>query len=73
METTARRSGGGLLEGFYRVVMSQNSVYITFVIAGAFLGERVRYAFLRISDMKISLFWGKGNQKNELLDSFWQS
>ncbi|KAJ7971554.1 Cytochrome b-c1 complex subunit 9 [Quillaja saponaria] len=40
METTARRSGGGLLEGFYRVVMRRNSVYVTFVIAGAFLGER---------------------------------
>ncbi|KAL6145585.1 PREDICTED: cytochrome b-c1 complex subunit 9-like [Fragaria vesca subsp. vesca] len=37
---TARRSGGGLFEGLYRVIMRRNSVYVTFVIAGAFLGER---------------------------------
>nr|GLL32385.1 hypothetical protein DM860_017943 [Ipomoea trifida]GMD21346.1 cytochrome B-C1 complex subunit 9-like [Ipomoea batatas]GMD22929.1 cytochrome B-C1 complex subunit 9-like [Ipomoea batatas]GMD56071.1 cytochrome B-C1 complex subunit 9-like [Ipomoea batatas]GME04182.1 cytochrome B-C1 complex subunit 9-like [Ipomoea batatas] len=36
----ARRSGGGLLEGLYRVIMRRNSVYVTFVIAGAFIGER---------------------------------
>ncbi|KAL6133646.1 hypothetical protein ACLB2K_065880 [Fragaria x ananassa] len=36
----ARRSGGGLFEGLYRVIMRRNSVYVTFVIAGAFLGER---------------------------------
>ncbi|XP_030475128.2 cytochrome b-c1 complex subunit 9 [Syzygium oleosum] len=40
MESAARRSGGGLLEGFYRVIMRRNSVYVTFVVAGAFLGER---------------------------------
>nr|GMD12650.1 cytochrome B-C1 complex subunit 9-like [Ipomoea batatas]GMD14406.1 cytochrome B-C1 complex subunit 9-like [Ipomoea batatas]GMD16086.1 cytochrome B-C1 complex subunit 9-like [Ipomoea batatas] len=38
--TAARRSGGGLFEGLYRVIMRRNSVYVTFVIAGAFLGER---------------------------------
>ncbi|XP_019249426.1 PREDICTED: cytochrome b-c1 complex subunit 9 [Nicotiana attenuata] len=40
METAARRSRGGLFEGLYRVLMRRNSVYVTFVIAGAFLGER---------------------------------
>ncbi|KAL4297685.1 hypothetical protein GQ457_12G011720 [Hibiscus cannabinus] len=35
-----RRSQGGLFEGLYRVIMRRNSVYVTFVIAGAFLGER---------------------------------
>ena len=41
MDSTARRSGG-VLEGLYRVLMRRTSVYATFVIAGAFLGERVR-------------------------------
>ncbi|KAE8647423.1 hypothetical protein Csa_003244 [Cucumis sativus] len=40
MNSAARRSGGGLLEGFYRVIMRRNSVYVTFIIAGAFVGER---------------------------------
>ncbi|XP_057865700.2 cytochrome b-c1 complex subunit 9, mitochondrial [Cryptomeria japonica] len=31
----------GLLEGAYRLLMRRNSVYITFIIAGAFFGERV--------------------------------
>ncbi|KAA8544243.1 hypothetical protein F0562_022255 [Nyssa sinensis] len=39
MDSTARRSGG-LLEGLYRVVMRRTSIYATFVIAGAFFGER---------------------------------
>ncbi|ONK71244.1 uncharacterized protein A4U43_C04F6410 [Asparagus officinalis] len=30
----------GLWEGLYRVLMRRNSVYVTFVIAGAFAGER---------------------------------
>ncbi|KAL6179771.1 hypothetical protein ACLB2K_046442 [Fragaria x ananassa] len=37
---TPGRSGGGIFEGLYRVIMRRNSVYVTFVIAGAFLGER---------------------------------
>ncbi|KAK8553954.1 hypothetical protein V6N12_030933 [Hibiscus sabdariffa] len=37
---TRRRSQGGLFEGLYRVIMRRNSVYVTFVIVGAFLGER---------------------------------
>ncbi|PON42426.1 Cytochrome b-c1 complex subunit [Trema orientale] len=40
MESAARRNGGGIFEGLYRVIMRRNSVYVTFVIAGAFLGER---------------------------------
>ncbi|TYI97664.1 hypothetical protein E1A91_D01G158800v1 [Gossypium mustelinum] len=41
MDYTSRRRGqGGLFEGLYRVIMRRNSVYVTFVIAGAFLGER---------------------------------
>ncbi|XP_004300434.1 PREDICTED: cytochrome b-c1 complex subunit 9-like [Fragaria vesca subsp. vesca] len=40
MASAPRRSGGGLFEGLYRVIMRRNSVYVTFVIAGAFLGER---------------------------------
>ncbi|XP_022927398.1 cytochrome b-c1 complex subunit 9-like [Cucurbita moschata] len=30
----------GLFEGLYRVIMRRNSVYVTFIIAGAFVGER---------------------------------
>ncbi|KAG6638067.1 cytochrome b-c1 complex subunit 9-like [Juglans microcarpa x Juglans regia] len=41
MDSKALRSGGGLLEGIYRVIMRRTSVYATFVIAGAFVGERV--------------------------------
>ncbi|KAG1331686.1 hypothetical protein COCNU_02G016540 [Cocos nucifera] len=31
----------GILDGLYRVLMRRNSVYVTFVVAGAFAGERV--------------------------------
>ena len=41
MEAVSRRRGGGIFESLYKVVMRRNSVYVTFVIAGAFLGERV--------------------------------
>ncbi|XP_054803230.1 cytochrome b-c1 complex subunit 9, mitochondrial-like [Prosopis cineraria] len=40
MDSGARRSRGGLLESLYKVIMRRNSVYVTFIIAGAFLGER---------------------------------
>ncbi|XP_058003406.1 cytochrome b-c1 complex subunit 9, mitochondrial isoform X1 [Hevea brasiliensis] len=40
MEHTTRRSQGGLFEGLYRLIMRRNSIYVTFVIAGAFAGER---------------------------------
>ncbi|XP_058217460.1 cytochrome b-c1 complex subunit 9, mitochondrial-like [Rhododendron vialii] len=39
MNLTAIRSGG-LFEGLYKVLMRRTSVYATFVIAGAFAGER---------------------------------
>jgi ubiquinol-cytochrome c reductase subunit 9 len=32
----------GLFDVLYRVVMRRNAVYVTFVVAGAFAGERVR-------------------------------
>ncbi|KAJ8568469.1 hypothetical protein K7X08_028002 [Anisodus acutangulus] len=53
METAARRSGG-VLEGFYRLIMRRNSVYVTFVIAGAFLGERA-------VDYGVHKLWEKNN------------
>lgn len=49
MENAARRSGGGLSESFYRLIMRRNSIYVTFIIAGAFFGERVRMCFLMTS------------------------
>ncbi|RWW26451.1 hypothetical protein GW17_00009157 [Ensete ventricosum] len=39
----ARGRGGGVWEGLYRLLMRRNSVYVTFVVAGAFVGERVRF------------------------------
>ncbi|XP_009604114.1 PREDICTED: cytochrome b-c1 complex subunit 9-like [Nicotiana attenuata] len=50
--TSARRSGGGVMEGFYRLIMRRNSVYVTFVIAGALLGERaVDYGVHKLWEM----------------------
>ena len=40
MNSAVARGGKGLWEGLYRVLMRRNSVYVTFVIAGAFAGER---------------------------------
>ncbi|KAG6778092.1 hypothetical protein POTOM_017939 [Populus tomentosa] len=40
MDYTARRNGGGVFEGLYKLIMRRNSIYVTFVIAGAFAGER---------------------------------
>ncbi|KAJ8551989.1 hypothetical protein K7X08_028432 [Anisodus acutangulus] len=54
METTVRKSSGGVLEGFYRFIMRRNSVYVTFVIAGAFLGERA-------VDYGVHKLWEKNN------------
>ncbi|XP_011088890.1 cytochrome b-c1 complex subunit 9 [Sesamum indicum] len=39
MESAARR-GGGVWEGMYRLIMRRTPVYVTFVVVGAFLGER---------------------------------
>ncbi|GLJ42508.1 hypothetical protein SUGI_0881080 [Cryptomeria japonica] len=40
MDLAAKRTSG-VLEGAYRLLMRRNSVYVTFIIAGAFFGERV--------------------------------
>ncbi|PHT36721.1 Cytochrome b-c1 complex subunit 9 [Capsicum baccatum] len=51
METATRKSSKGAIEGLYRVVMRRNSVYVTFVIIGAFLAERaVDYGVRRLWD-----------------------
>ncbi|XP_047323294.1 cytochrome b-c1 complex subunit 9, mitochondrial [Impatiens glandulifera] len=39
MEYAARKDGG-ILNGIYKVIMRRTSVYATFVILGAFAGER---------------------------------
>ncbi|EPS61462.1 hypothetical protein M569_13336 [Genlisea aurea] len=36
----AVRRGGGAWEGLYRVFMRRTPIYVTFVVVGAFLGER---------------------------------
>ncbi|KAK4709172.1 hypothetical protein R3W88_030097 [Solanum pinnatisectum] len=54
MESAARRSGGGVLEGFYRLVMRRTPLYVTFVIAGALLGERA-------VDYGVKTLWEKNN------------
>ncbi|KAG6382709.1 hypothetical protein SASPL_157581 [Salvia splendens] len=41
MEPAVRRRGGGAWEGMYRLVMRRTPVYVTFVLVGAFVGERV--------------------------------
>ncbi|XP_038972515.1 cytochrome b-c1 complex subunit 9 [Phoenix dactylifera] len=41
----------GLWDGLYRVLMRRNSVYVTFVVAGAFAGERaVDYGLHKLWD-----------------------
>ncbi|KAM3248569.1 Cytochrome b-c1 complex subunit 9 [Capsicum annuum] len=55
MESTTRRSsGGGILEGFYRVVMRRTPVYVAFVITGALLAERA-------VDYGVHKLWEKNN------------
>ncbi|KAJ8501104.1 hypothetical protein OPV22_011656 [Ensete ventricosum] len=64
-----RSRGGGLWEGLYRVLMRRNSVYVTFVVAGAFVGERVRFHHLflyflcglRIVDYGVRNLWDYNN------------
>ncbi|CAD6254942.1 unnamed protein product [Miscanthus lutarioriparius] len=42
----------GILDALYRVVMRRNAVYVTFVVAGAFAGERaVDYGVHKIWEM----------------------
>lgn len=57
---SARRNAGGLFEGLYRVIMRRNSVYVTFVIAGAFLGERVCYSCTVFSPFITFIFMHRG-------------
>eukprot|EP01018_Ginkgo_biloba_P034592 Gb_08199 [translate_table: standard] len=40
MDQAAKRTGG-FLEGAYRLLMRRNSVYVTFIVTGAFFGERL--------------------------------
>ncbi|KAG6414756.1 hypothetical protein SASPL_122130 [Salvia splendens] len=40
MEPAVRKRGGGAWEGMYRLVMRRTPVYVTFVLVGAFVGER---------------------------------
>ncbi|KAK9061613.1 hypothetical protein SSX86_018796 [Deinandra increscens subsp. villosa] len=53
MSSASRRSGG-LLEGLYKVFMRRTSVYATFVIVGALLGERA-------VDYGVHKLWEKNN------------
>ncbi|KAL8496365.1 hypothetical protein ACS0TY_020178 [Phlomoides rotata] len=53
MEPAARRSGG-LWEGMYRMVMRRTSVYVTFVLIGAFVGERA-------VDRGVHALWDRAN------------
>lgn len=39
---SAGRVPGGFLDNAYRLLMRRNSVYVTFILAGAVVGERVR-------------------------------
>lgn len=42
----------GLWDAMYRVVMRRNGVYVTFVVAGAFAGERlVDYGVNKVWEM----------------------
>ncbi|KAL6864984.1 hypothetical protein ACP4OV_016135 [Aristida adscensionis] len=42
----------GLFDTLYRVVMRRNAVYVTFVVAGAFAGERaVDYGVNKLWEM----------------------
>uniref|UniRef100_A0A6N2L5N0 Complex III subunit 9 n=1 Tax=Salix viminalis TaxID=40686 RepID=A0A6N2L5N0_SALVM len=70
MDSTPRRSGGGMFEGIYKLIMRRNSIYVTFVIAGAFAGERaVDYGVRKLWEHNNVGVWGKGQQKNEFLSS----
>ena len=49
MEPEVRKRGGGSWEGMYRLVMRRTPVYVTFVLVGAFVGERVRIFYLDLN------------------------
>ena len=55
MDYTARRNGGGVFEGLYKLIMRRNSIYVTFVIAGAFAGERVSFFIFRLIIVSLCL------------------
>ncbi|KAL8171085.1 hypothetical protein V2J09_022889 [Rumex salicifolius] len=62
MDSVSRRTGGGVWEGLYKVIMRRNSVYVTFVVVGAFLGERA-------VDYGVHKVWEYNNVGNyQLLD-----
>jgi|UniRef100_A0A2N9H852 hypothetical protein len=64
MESAARRTnGGGLFEGLYKVLMRRNSIYVTFVVAGAYFGERVRLRFLSFVSIIFCLVAEKSEEK----------
>ncbi|KMZ72383.1 Ubiquinol-cytochrome c reductase complex protein [Zostera marina] len=54
MDSTAARGGKGLWEGLYKVIMRRNSVYVTFIVLGAFAGERA-------VDYGVHKIWEKNN------------
>ncbi|KAK1285046.1 hypothetical protein QJS10_CPB20g00659 [Acorus calamus] len=53
--TTMR--GGGPLEGLYKFVMRRDSFYVTFVIAGTFLGERWTMEFISFGSTTMSGYY----------------
>jgi ubiquinol-cytochrome c reductase subunit 9 len=50
----------GVLDGVYRTLMTRNSVYVTFVIAGALAGERA-------VNVGVDYAWN-ANNKGKLFD-----
>ncbi|KAL2608644.1 hypothetical protein R1flu_027217 [Riccia fluitans] len=49
---SAGRVPGGFLDSAYRLLMRRNSVYVTFIFAGAIVGERiVDYTINKVWDM----------------------
>ncbi|KAJ6403099.1 hypothetical protein OIU84_015090 [Salix udensis] len=63
MDYTARRNGGGVFEGLYKLIMRRNSIYVTFV-------EFVNYGSPTMlgNVMRTFHFWVKGHP-NEFLSS----
>ncbi|RWW76376.1 hypothetical protein BHE74_00015542 [Ensete ventricosum] len=63
MDATRGR-GGGVWEGLYRVLMRRNSVYVTFIVAGAFVGERLYSqadSCMQIVDYGVHKLWDYNN------------
>ncbi|KAG6543859.1 hypothetical protein Mapa_014699 [Marchantia paleacea] len=51
---SAGRVPGGFLDNAYRLLMRRNSVYVTFILGGAIVGERV-------VDYSINKVWEMNN------------